>query len=187
MPANTGKPSTSGGDRPADRGPPSEALVRQVYDELHRLAVARMAREPTGLTIQPTALVHEAYLRLLRSPNSLWENRGLFLAAAARAMRQILVERARWVGRIKHGDGHRRAPLDEGAAWEAAPGDDLLALDDALSRLEQFDPRKAQIVALRYFTGLSIEETAAALGLSKTTVKDEWMFARAWLHNELSS
>jgi RNA polymerase sigma factor (TIGR02999 family) len=170
----------------ADNRPP-ELLVQQVYDELHRLAVARMAHEPAGLTIQPTALVHEAYLRLVQSANRPWENRALFFASAARAMRQILVERARRVGRIKHGGRRQRTPLDQVEIPVNDAGDDLLALDEALARLEQTDVRKAQIVSLRYFAGLSIEETAEALDLSPTTVKDEWMFARAWLHSELST
>jgi RNA polymerase sigma factor (TIGR02999 family) len=166
---------------------PPDALVQQVYAELHRLAVARMSHEPAGLTIQPTALVHEAYLRLVQSANSPWQNRAMFFAAAARAMRQILIERARRVGRIKHGGRRQREPLDQVEIPVDGAADDLLALDDALDRLEETDPRKAKIVALRYFAGLSIEETAEALELSATTVKDEWMFARAWLHSELST
>lgn len=147
-----------------------------------------MSHEPVGLTIQPTALVHEAYLRLVQSANSPWQNRALFFAAAARAMRQILVERARRVGRIKRGGQRQRTPLDQiEIPVDDGAADDLLALDEALGRLEEADPRKAKIVALRYFAGLSIEETAQALELSPTTVKDEWMFARAWLHSELSS
>lgn len=166
---------------------PPDALVQQVYSELHRLAVSRMAHEPAGMTIQPTALVHEAYLRLVQSANSPWENRALFFAAAARAMRQILIERARRVGRIKRGGRRPRTPLDQIDVPVEEAADELLALDEALDRLEQTDPRKAKIVALRYFAGLSIEETAETLDLSPTTVKDEWMFARAWLHSELSA
>lgn len=172
---------------PGESRRPPDALVQQVYDELHRLAVARLAHEPAGLTIQPTALVHEAYLRLVQSANSPWQNRALFFASAARAMRQILVERARRVGRIKRGGNRRRTPLDQVDIAIEDASDDLLALDEALGRLEEADPRKARIVALRYFAGLSIEETAEALDLSPTTVKDEWMFARAWLHSELST
>jgi RNA polymerase sigma factor (TIGR02999 family) len=186
MRADSDSPASSP-NPPGPAAAPSDALVQQVYSELHRLAVARMAHEPAGLTIQPTALVHEAYLRLMQSGNSPWQNRALFFAAAARAMRQILVERARRVGRIKRGGGRQRTPLDQVDIPVDDGADDLLALDEALGRLEKADPRKAKIVALRYFAGLSIDETAEALELSPTTVKDEWMFARAWLHSELAT
>ena len=171
----------------AGAGDPTAAaeLLPLVYEELRRLAQHRMAGEPAGQTLQPTALVHEAYLRLLGDQEVHWQNRGHFFAAAAESMRRILVERARRVRRIKHGGGRQRLDLD--AAEIPADGDsqDMLALDEALRRLQGIDERKGQIIMLRYFAGLSIEDTAQALGLSRTTVKDEWSFARAWLYREL--
>lgn len=171
----------------AGAGDPTAAaeLLPLVYEELRRLAQHRMANEPAGQTLQPTALVHEAYLRLLGDQEVHWQNRGHFFAAAAESMRRILVERARRVRRLKHGGGRVRLDLD--AAEFPADGDpqDMVALDEALSRLQAIDERKGSIIMLRYFAGLSIEETAQALGLSRTTVKDEWSFARAWLYREL--
>jgi RNA polymerase sigma factor (TIGR02999 family) len=163
----------------------SAKLLPLVYDELRKLAKARMAHEPTGQTLQPTALVHEAYLRLVGDTNVTWDNRGHFFAAAALAMRRILVERARSRNRIKRGGGRARVELTDGALVSEPPDDDLLILDEALERLEKYDKRKADVVMLRYFAGLSIEETAAALGVSPATVKNEWTFARAWLHREI--
>jgi RNA polymerase sigma factor (TIGR02999 family) len=160
-------------------------LLPLVYDQLRKLARARMSREKAGATLQPTALVHEAYLRLVGSQDVKWENRGHFFAAAARAMRRILVERARHRGRQKRGGGMKRVEIADDALAVEPPSDDLLALDEVLDRLEQYDPRKSDVVMLRYFAGLTIEETAAALGISPATVKNEWAFARAWLHREL--
>ena len=178
-------------DRPRD--PAGEAgssadLLPQVYDELRRLARSRIAREPAGLTLQPTALVHEAYLRLAGDGSDRrWDRRGHFFAAAAIAMRRILVERARHYRRIKHGGEQQRVEL-EGESPALAPAlPDVLAIDQALTRLEQIDPQKARIVLLRYFAGLTIEETAAAMDLSPATVKNEWAFARAWLHDVLGT
>jgi RNA polymerase sigma factor (TIGR02999 family) len=165
----------------------SGEMLPEVYDELRKLARARLARErQPHQTLQPTALVHEAYLRVSAdTPERLWDRRGHFFAAAALAMRRILVERARHYQRIKHGSGAERVDLDS-AMLRADPAlTDLVAVDEALTRLEQTDARKAQIVSLRYFAGLSIEETAAALGVSPATVKNEWMFARAWLYRAL--
>jgi RNA polymerase sigma factor (TIGR02999 family) len=162
-------------------------LLPEVYDELRKLARARLARErQSSQTLQPTALVHEAYLRVSGDGHERrWERRGHFFAAAALAMRRILVERARHYQRIKHGGASERVDLDS-ALLRADPGlTDLVAVDEALTRLEQSDPRKAQIVSLRYFAGLSVEETAAALGVSPATVKNEWAFARAWLYRAL--
>ncbi|MGE3190125.1 MAG: ECF-type sigma factor, partial [Vicinamibacterales bacterium] len=158
----------------------------EVYDELRRLARSRLARERHELTLQPTALVHEAYLRVSGDDQDRrWDRRGHFFAAAALAMRRILVERARHYQRLRHGAGAAQVPLDDGML-QADPGlTDIVAVDEALSRLEQTDARKAQIVSLRYFAGLSIEETAAALDLSPATVKNEWKFARAWLYRAL--
>ncbi len=163
-------------------------LLPLVYDELRQLARARMAKEPGGQTLQPTALVHEAYLRVAGNDAPKWDRKGHFFAAAAIAMRRILVERARHYQRLKHGADHQRvswkSDLDrEGEGLDFA---DVLAIDEALDRLEQIDARKAQVVMLRYFAGLSVEETATALRLSPATVKNEWAFARVWLHKQLA-
>jgi RNA polymerase sigma factor (TIGR02999 family) len=174
---------------PDDDGGPgtSDEMLPQVYDELRKLARARLARESNpNQTLQPTALVHEAYLRLSRDRQDLpWDRRGHFFAAAALAMRRILVERARHYQRAKHGQGIERVELESGIMGGNPTLTDLVAVDEALTRLEQNDPRKAQIVSLRYFAGLSIEETADALNLSPATIKSEWTFARAWLYREL--
>ncbi len=171
----------------------AERLLPLIYEELRKLAAARLAREPgggAGLTLQPTALVHEAYLRLVTPPaggaEPQWNGRGHFFGAAALAMRRILVERARHSGRVKHGGGRNRVELGDHPGQEPADGTDLLALDDALSKLSAYDERKAQVVMLRYFAGLTIEETAAAMELSPATVKTEWTFARAWLHRAMT-
>ena len=174
----------------------AEQLLPLIYDELRKLAAARMAREPgagAGMTLQPTALVHEAYLRLVTPPERKgpgaepkWNGRGHFFGAAALAMRRILVERARHSARIKHGGELRRVELTDQAVAKENDGTDLVALDEALEKLQAYDERKAQVVLLRYFAGLSIEETAAAMELSPATVKNEWTFARAWLHREMT-
>jgi RNA polymerase sigma factor (TIGR02999 family) len=174
-------------DPPLDGGPgTSHEFLPEVYDDLRRLARARLARERHELTLQPTALVHEAYLRITGTDQDRrWDRRGHFFAAAALAMRRILVERARHYQRLRHGAGASQVELDEGTLRADPQLVDLVAVDEALSRLEQSDPRKAQIVTLRYFAGLSIEETAAGLDLSPATVKNEWKFARAWLYRVL--
>ena len=165
-------------------------LLPLVYEELRRLAQKQMANEPPGQTIQATALVHEAYLRLVGAPELRWESRAHFFAAAARAMRRILVDRARRRQAVKHGGDRRRVGLEpvEVACEDSAFGgaEQLVVLDEALDGLEGVDARKAQIVMLRYFAGLTIQETAKALNLSLTTVKDEWRFARAWLYSEMA-
>ena len=162
-------------------------LLPLVYEELRRLAAGKMARENAGLTLQPTALVHEAWLRLGGDEQPTWENRAHFFGAAAEAMRRILVERARRRFRQRHGGGQERVDLDE--LEIAAPTDDddedLLAMHDALDRFAAFDPEKAEFVKLRYFVGLSLEETAGALGVSLTTAKRWWQYARAWLKVEM--
>jgi RNA polymerase sigma factor (TIGR02999 family) len=173
--------AAGGGDAKA-----SAELLPLVYDELRRLARAHMKRESPGQTLQPTALVHEAYMRLVGDADLKWDNRGHFFGAAARAMRHILVERARRRGRVKRGGGRGRVELDERALAVEPPSTDLLALDEALNALEAYDRRKCEVVMLRYFAGLTIEETAAAMALSIATVKNEWAFARAWLHRELN-
>ena len=169
-----------GGDAKA-----SEQLLPLVYEELRRLARGQIKREPTGQTLQATALVHEAYLRLVGNAEVKWQGRAHFFGAAARAMRRILVDRARQRGAAKRGGDWDRVELSEDGALVQGAGTNLVDLDGALARLEQEDPRKAEIVMLRYFAGLSIEETAAALSLSTATVKNEWTFARAWLKREL--
>ena len=175
-------------DTNPDGGPgTSGEMLPEVYDELRRLARARLARErDPNQTLQPTALVHEAYLRVSADePARGWDRRGHFFAAAALAMRRILVERARHYQRIKHGSGAERVDLDSGILRADPALTDLVAVDEALARLELTDPRKAQVVSLRYFAGLSVDETAAALDLSPSTVKNEWTFARAWLYRAL--
>ncbi len=166
----------------------AEDLWPLVYEELRRLAHQRMANEPPGQTIQATALVHEAYLRLVGEQDIKWENRAHFFGAAARAMRQILVDRARRRRTIKHGGDRARVNLDSlQIASDDESLDQVLAMDEALNRLDEIDSRKGRIVMLRYFAGLTIAQTASALGLSPTTVKDEWHFARAWLYHEMTS
>jgi len=173
---------------PPDQKERASDLLPLVYDELRQLARARMARESSPQTLQPTALVHEAYLRVAGDDAPKWDRKGHFFAAAAIAMRRILVERARHYQRLKHGAEHQHVPLetdlDHGA--EGADLTDVIAVDEALTRLEGIDPRKAQVVMLRYFVGLSVEETATALNLSPATIKNEWAFARVWLHRQLS-
>ncbi len=161
-------------------------LLPLVYEELRKLAQARMSKEPAQ-TLQPTALVHEAYLRLVGDADrAKWNGRGHFFGAAAQAMRRIMVERARGQARLKRGGDRRRVALEDNAVATESGGDDLVALDAALDRLEAHDQRKAQVVMLRYFAGLTVEETAAALDLSPAMIKKEWTVARAWLHRELA-
>lgn len=178
--------AAAGGDSRA-----AEELLPLVYQELRKLAHARMAHEPAGQTLQPTALVHEAYLRLLGSADVKWDGRGHFFGAAARAMRRILVERARSRNRIKRGGDRKRVEfgdqLEVVSADSEQSDEQLVALDSVLEKLEAYDRRKCDVVMLRYFAGLSIEETAASLGLSPATVKNEWAFARAWLHREIGA
>lgn len=164
----------------------AEQLVPLVYDELRKLAQYHMANEPVGHTLTATALVHEAYVRLVGDGPSEWNSRGHFFAAAARAMRRILVERARRNAQGKRGGGRMRVPLGDVAMVSSAPPEDLLELDLALGRLELRDSRKAEVVSLRYFAGLTVDETAAAMGVSPRLVNKEWTFARAWLMRELS-
>jgi RNA polymerase sigma factor (TIGR02999 family) len=167
-----------------DRGDPHAAaqLLPLVYDELRRLAAARLAAEPSGHTLEPTALVHEAYLRLVGTPGSdQWDHRGHFFAAAAEAMRRILVDGARRKATTRRGGTRQRQALDPEAAAMPEPREDLLALDAALDQLAAEDPLKADLVKLRYFAGLSLAEAAAALGLSERTAGRHWAFARAWL------
>lgn len=163
----------------------SDKLLPIVYEELRRLAAAQMARETPGDTLQPTALVHEAYLRLVGDEDVRWENRGHFFASAARSMRQILINRAIKKKTEKHGGKAVRRDLDDAFIAEEPPPERMIALDEALQRLERIDERKGKIVMLRYFAGLSVEETAKSLDLSPATVKREWQFARTWLYREM--
>ena len=163
-------------------------LLPLVYDELRKLAAQKLAREMPGQTLQPTALVHEAYLRLLGgSPEPHWTGRCHFFAAAAQAMRHILVDNARRKRRAKHGGGRHRVPLDDVVPAPPEAADDLLALDEALTRLAAEDPEAGQLVQLRYFAGLSVEEAAEAIGMARTTAYRHWTFARAWLLEELAA
>jgi RNA polymerase sigma factor (TIGR02999 family) len=163
----------------------TDELLPLVYEELRRLAHRRMADEPPGQTLQATALVHEAYLRLIGDADASWHSRGHFYGAAAEAMRRILVESARKRGRLKHGGGCRRVPL---AAAEIAVDEeqvDLLGLDEALEELKQRDRRMYDVAMLRHFCGLTNEQTAKALDVSTRTVKREWSYAQVWLYERI--
>ena len=165
----------------------SERLLPIVYEHLRRLARARMANVPPGNTLQPTALVHEAYLRLAGSKDPRWDGRGHFFAAAAEAMRQILVDQARRKGSIKRGGDRQRVELDGVELPIEPPSDDLLDLEAALTALAERDPVKADVVKLRYFAGLDRDEIAATLDISPRTVDRHWVYARTWLHREMAS
>lgn len=160
-------------------------LLPMVYDELRNLARARLKRLPPGQTLQPTALVHEAYLRVVGTEDPGWDGRGHFFAAAATAMRDILVEQARRKMAIKRGGGQQRIDIEYAEPAFVPPSEDVLAVDEAVKRLEKDDPRKGQIVNLRYFARLTAQETALALGISVATVGREWRYIRAWLEREL--
>ena len=163
----------------------AEDLLPLVYEELRALARSRMANEMPGQTLQATSLVHEAFLRLVGDADPGWNGRGHFFGAAARAMRRILVEHARRKRRLKHGGGRQRLEIDEVELVAPEPDADVLAVEEAVQRLEASDPRKGEIVNLRYFAGLSNEETARALELSVGTIEREWRFIKAWLREEL--
>jgi RNA polymerase sigma factor (TIGR02999 family) len=161
-------------------------LLPLVYNELRKLAAQQLASEKPGQTLQPTALVHEAYLRLVGGDAAYpWKGRGHFFAAAAEAMRRILIERARRKKRLRHGGGRQRVPLEETVSAET-PREDLLALDEALTRLAAEEPIMAELVKLRYFTGLTLDEAAGLLGISIASAKRSWAVARAWLFHALS-
>jgi RNA polymerase sigma factor (TIGR02999 family) len=170
------------------QGDPKAAgeLLPLVYEELRRLAAAKMARESPGQTLQPTALVHEAWLRLGGAEGQPWQSRAHFFGAAAEAMRRILIDNARRKRALRHGGGQAR--LDVAELEIAAPQDEesLLALDEALGKLAALDAPKAELVKLRYFAGLTIEESARALGISEPTAKRWWAYARAWLYEAIS-
>jgi RNA polymerase sigma factor (TIGR02999 family) len=177
---------------PPDRDLPGhgeapDILVTQLYQELRRLAAGCLRRERPNHTLQPTALVNEAYLRLAAQSQPAWNGRVQFLAVASHLMREILVDHARTRNRAKRGGGLAPICIEDAGELAAAPEVDLMALDDSLDALERIDTQQRQIVELRYFGGLSIEETAQVLGVSPATVKRDWRMARAWLHRELGS
>jgi RNA polymerase sigma factor (TIGR02999 family) len=164
----------------------AEQLLPLVYDELRKLAAEKLAQERPGQTLQATALVHEAYLRLVDVEEAQrWNSRGHFFAAAAEAMRRILVERARRKKRRRHGGEWQRVDLDEADLVCLLPPNELLSLHDALDRLAELDPQAAELVKVRCFTGLSVEEAGGALGMSRTSAYRHWTYARAWLFNQL--
>lgn len=169
----------------ADRREVLDRLLPLVYDELRAMARARLRHERPGHTLHATGLVHEAYLRMLASDAPSWNDRGHFFRAAAEAMRRILIDYARKRGRIKRGGGRIQVTLGDVRVGDGMPLEDVLALDEAIQRLEEMDPGMAEVVRLRFFGGLSVEETAHALGISPRTVKREWAVARAWLYAAL--
>jgi RNA polymerase sigma factor (TIGR02999 family) len=172
-----------------EQGDPQAAaqLLPLVYGELRRLAAQKLGSEAPGQTLQPTALVHEAYLRLVgKGDGQRWDSRGHFFAAAAEAVRRILVENARSKRSLKRGGGRAREGPDVADLAAPEPAEDLLALDEALDRLAARDPVKAELVKLRYFAGMTIEEAAATLGISPATAKRYWTYARTWLYQEIT-
>jgi RNA polymerase sigma factor (TIGR02999 family) len=164
----------------------AEKLLPLVYSELRRLAGARMAHEMSGHTLQPTALVHEAWLRLVKDGDRTWQNRGHFFGAAAEAMRRILIERARHKSRIKRGGGQAPLNIEDLELAETTPDDKILLVDEALARLKLEDPELERIVVMKFFGGLSNEEIAEGLGLAKRTLDRQWAYARAWLFRRIS-
>ncbi len=166
-------------------GKAAAELLPLLYSDLRRLGRALMRRESPGQTLQATALVHEAYVRVVGTNDPGWEGRGHFFGAAARAMRQILVDQARRKSAAKRGGDWKRVGVDAEAVPIEAPCDDVLALNDAIEKLEAEDPDKAKIVMLRFFAGLAVDEVATVLGLSKTKVEREWRYTRAWLAREM--
>ena len=171
----------AGGNRPA-----AEQLFGLLYDAFRGLAARYLKAERAGHTLSPTALVHEAYLKLVDQSRVYWQGRTHFFAVGAQVMRRILVDHARGKGRVKRGGGRIRIQLDEGLALSPQRDEDILAVDEALAKLAKVDPRQAAIVELRFFGGLSVAEVAEVLGLSKRTIEGEWTVARAWLRRELS-
>jgi RNA polymerase sigma factor (TIGR02999 family) len=163
----------------------AEALLPLVYDELRRIAAYKMAQESPGHTLQPTALVHEAWLRMIGDGNEHFEGRGHFFAVAAEAMRRILVESARRKHSLKRGAGAQREELNETHLVQTAPSDEMLAVDEALDLLAAEDPTSADLVKLRYFVGMTMEEAAAALGLPLRTAERLWTYSRAWLRRRI--
>ena len=169
----------------SEEGAP-EKLLPLVYAELRRLAAARMAQEMAGQTLQPTALVHEAWLRLVKDGDRTWQNRAHFFGAAAEAMRRILIERARHKSRLKHGGGQARLNIEDLEPVETTPDDRVLLVDEAVARLKVEDPELERIVVLKFFGGLSNEEIAETLGLAPRTLDRQWSYAKAWLFRYIS-
>jgi RNA polymerase sigma factor (TIGR02999 family) len=165
----------------------SEELLPLVYTELRRMAAHKMSKEPAGHTLQPTALVHEAWLQLVDASNQSWQNRAHFFGAAAEAMRRILIARARRKQTQRRGAGAAHLDADEIEIASPAPDDQLIALNDALDRFAALEPQQAELVKLRYFVGLKIEEAADVLGISPATAKRWWAYARAWLFEQIST
>jgi RNA polymerase sigma factor (TIGR02999 family) len=165
----------------------TDELLPVVYNELRRLAAHKMANEPAGHTLQPTALVHEAWLKLVAPPAQSWQNRAHFFGAAAEAMRRTLIARARRKSRQRRGAGAAHLDVDELEIASPAPDDQLLALNEALDRFAALEPQQAELVKLRYFVGMTIEEAAEVLGISQATAKRWWAYSRAWLFNEISA
>lgn len=165
----------------------TDDLLPLLYDELRRMAAHKMATEPAGHTLQPTALVHEAWLKLVDSPAQSWQNRAHFFGAAAEAMRRILIARARRKQTQRRGSGAEHVAADEIEIASPAPDEQLLALNEALDRFALLEAQQAELVKLRYFVGLKIEEAAEVLGISEATAKRWWAYSRAWLFNEIQS
>jgi len=165
----------------------SEDLLPLVYGELRKVASARMAQESSQQTLQPTALVHEAWIELVGSGDRNWQNRAHFFGAAAHAIRRILIQKARRKSRPKHGGDQIRLSIEDHEIMQAAPDDKILLIDDAVKALEQVDPKQGRIVELKFFGGLTTQETAHALGLSERTVEREWACAKAWLFKWIRS
>ena len=163
----------------------TEQLLPLVYAELRRLAAHKMANENPGQTLQPTALVHEVWLKLGGEENRQWRNRNHFFAAAAEAMRRILTDKARQKLRVRHGGDQQRINLDEWTTAAESEADHILAVSEALEKFSKLDPQRAELVKLRYFVGLTFEEAAEVLGISEPTAKRYWSFARAWLYEEI--
>ncbi len=163
-----------------------DRLLPAIYDELRQLAAQKLSRERPGHTLQATALVHEAYLKLVGAEAYSWKSRTHFFATAAEAMRRILIDNARRKKRLKRGGNQDRLDLDEAQAAIEGPADNILAVDEALSKLAETDPEKAELVKLRYFAGLTIEQAAEALAISPTTAKRHWAYARAWLFKTIT-
>jgi RNA polymerase sigma factor (TIGR02999 family) len=166
-------------------GHASEELLPLVYDELRRLAAARMANELAGQTLQPTALVHEAWLRLVGPGEQMWQNRAHFFGAAAEAMRRILIESARRKSRLIHGGGQVRLDIQDMELAETTPDDKVLLINEALERLEAENPERAQIVVLKFFGGLTNREVAESLGIGERSVERQWSYAKAWLFRQI--
>lgn len=163
----------------------SKQLLEAVYEELRSLASIKLFKERSGQTLQATALVHEAWIRLVGNQRSDWRSRGHFFGAAAEAMRRILVERARRKACLKHGGGQKRVMMDPCDIIDPPPGIDLIALDEALDKFAAEDPIKTKLVKLRFFTGLTLEQVSQVLGISKATADRYWFYARAWLYHEI--